>query len=102
MYPSVTLRKKLCKSIKKGIQFQAHPPCFIPNTDGKSNLLLSDRFKILNLQGPQHNIAARQRNMKLASAKTQPSVFYKHEGQYAFGLTLGGCHTQQFVLSQMF
>ena len=40
------------------------------------------RWKLLEAQTPPHNLTARQRKMDLAVDKTQPSVFYGHEGKY--------------------
>ena len=41
-----------------------------------------NRWKELELQTPDHNLSARHHKMDVASKKTQPKVFYDHEGRY--------------------
>ena len=42
----------------------------------------SNRWQLLELQKPDHDITALKHKMNMASDKTQPFVFYGHEGQF--------------------
>ena len=50
--------------------------------DQHQQLEAQNRWKELELQTPGHNLAARQHKVDIASKKTQPKVFYDHEGKY--------------------